>query len=368
MNSHPVRFGFLGTANIARKNWQAIHNTGNAVLSAVASRDITRAQAFIGQCQSQVPLPTPPRAVGSYEALLESPDVDAVYIPLPTGLRKDWVVRAARAGKHVVCEKPCAPTAADLQEMIAACAQHGVQFMDGVMFVHSGRMERLRQVLASGEAVGDIRRVTSQFSFRGDAAFFTDNIRSRSGLEPQGCVGDLGWYCITFALEVLQGRLPHTVIGRRLSHFSHAQSADVIPSEFSAELLYENGVSASFYCSFITEHQQWASVSGTKGNLRVSDFVLPVFGAESSFEVDQAQFHMKGCQFDMESHRRLEIVSEHANNHPTAQETNLFRHFADQVRSGQLNTHWPQRALNAQRLLDACLESASRGSMPIAFR
>ncbi len=72
--------------------------------------------------------------------------MDAVYIPLPTGLRQEWVVRAAEAGKHVICEKPCAVSAADLSEMISACRKNRVQFMDGVMFMHNPRLGRVREI------------------------------------------------------------------------------------------------------------------------------------------------------------------------------------------------------------------------------
>ena len=103
-----LRFGFLSTANIGRKNWKAIFNSGNCVVSAVASREVKKSREFIRACQREFPFATEPAAFGSYEELLASPSVDAVYIPLPTGLRKEWVLRAAAAGKHVVCEKPCA--------------------------------------------------------------------------------------------------------------------------------------------------------------------------------------------------------------------------------------------------------------------
>jgi len=90
-------------------------------------------------------MPAQPLAYGSYEELLDATDVDAIYIPIPTGVRKEWVIRAAQAGKHVLCEKPCAVTVADLEEMIDACRRHRVQFMDGVMFMHSRRLERVRR-------------------------------------------------------------------------------------------------------------------------------------------------------------------------------------------------------------------------------
>ena len=94
-----LRWGILGTADIARKNWLAILNSGNGTVTAVASRDSARAEQFIRSCQSHAPMPVVPKAFGSYEQLLACPEVDAVYIPLPTGLRKHWVLRAAQAGK-----------------------------------------------------------------------------------------------------------------------------------------------------------------------------------------------------------------------------------------------------------------------------
>ena len=104
------RWGILGAAEIARKNWQAIRNAPNCSLTAVASRDLDRCRRFIGECQRHAPFDPPPRACGSYEELLASDDVDAVYIPLPTGIRKPWAIRAAEAGKHVLVEKPVGAT------------------------------------------------------------------------------------------------------------------------------------------------------------------------------------------------------------------------------------------------------------------
>ena len=112
------RWGILGTARIARKNWKAIRNAGNSALVAVASRDPERARQFIEECQADVPLTPRPAACGSYQELLDRDNVDAVYLPLPTGIRKEWVLHAARAGKHVLCEKPCAVSSADLGEPV----------------------------------------------------------------------------------------------------------------------------------------------------------------------------------------------------------------------------------------------------------
>src|SRR5271154_3608018 len=98
-----LRIGFLSTAGIGRKNWKAIFNSGNCVVSAVASRDVAKSRQFIDECQREFAFESPPLAFGSYEEMLTSEMVDAVYIPLPTALRKSFVLRAAENGKHVVC-------------------------------------------------------------------------------------------------------------------------------------------------------------------------------------------------------------------------------------------------------------------------
>src|SRR5688572_16178653 len=154
MTTNKLRWGILSTAQIARKNWKAIRNTGNSVVTAVASRDAERSRQFIAECQADTPMEISAKALGSYEELLASKDVDAVYIPLPTGLRKEWVIRAAQAGKHIVCEKPCATSVADLREMLDICRRQKVQFMDGVMFMHSQRLDGIRRVLEDGTSVG----------------------------------------------------------------------------------------------------------------------------------------------------------------------------------------------------------------------
>jgi predicted dehydrogenase len=348
-----LRFGFLSTANIGRKNWKAIFNSGNCVVTAVASRDLERSRKFIGECQAEAAFETPPAAFGGYEELLASKNVDAIYFPLPTGLRRDWVMRAAEAGKHVLCEKPCAGSATDLEAMISACRKNRVQFMDGVMFMHSQRLARVREALDDGVSVGQIKRIVSQFSFPGNEVFFCGNIRVNAALEPAGCLGDLGWYDIRFTLWTLDWRLPREVSARTL-----AQTDSSVPTDFSAELIFDDGVSAGLYCSFINFRQQWVNVSGTKGYLQISDFVNPFYGGELGFEV----VNILQDGFNLLPNVRRVNVAEHGNGHPTAQESNMFRNFANQVFSGRLNDDWPMRALKTQRVMDACLESARRNS------
>jgi predicted dehydrogenase len=352
------RWGILGTANIARKNWKAMRLAGNSVLTAVASRDVAKAGAFIAECQADVAFPAPPAAC-TYDELLRRSDVDAVYVPLPTGVRREWVVKAAEAGKHVLCEKPCGSNAADVRAMLDACAANRVQFMDGVMFMHSRRLPLLRQVLDDGESVGTVRRITSGFSFKASDEFLKGNIRASHELEPLGTLGDLGWYNVRFTLWVMNYQLPTQVTGRVIAE--HGIAGKPVPMEFSGELLFPGGVTASFFCSFLAENQQWAHVSGTAGSLLVPDFVLPFYGSEVGFEVNRPVFIVRGCSFHMESHPRRHAVREYSDGAPDAQEANMIRAFSGIVTSGKLDPSWGDIALKTQMVTDACLRSAHDG-------
>ena len=124
----------------------------------------------------------------------------------------------------------------------------------------------------------------------------------------------------------------------------------------------------NFYCSFITQDQQWVHVSGSEGSLRIDDFVLPFFGDEATFETLSPVFRVEGCTFNMEAHRRTHRVSEYSNNHPTSQEAGLYRNFAHQARSGTLNSAWSDMAIQTQRVMEACLASAREGGREVEIR
>lgn len=351
-----LKFGILGAAAIAQKNWKAIRNSGNAIVGAVASRDLERCRAWIAACQQSAPMGQEVRAFGSYDELIASKEIDAVYIPLPTGLRAEWVIKAASAGKHVVCEKPCASNAEELRRMLDACRKNRVQFMDGVMFMHSRRLEAMRAEI--DKSLGPLKRITSAFSVLGDEEFFASNIRANEKLEPFGALGDLGWYDIRLSLWVMREKLPRAVTGRILNEGGPIW-------EFSGELLFDGGASAGFYCSFKAAWEQWAQITGRDGIVRLNDFVLPSFGERVGFDVFNAGMAIDVCDFNIQQKHRRIWVDEYSNSHPTAQETNLFRNFAGQVATGKLNEEWPARALNTQLVMEACLRSARNDSRPV---
>ena len=365
MSNSECRWGFVSTAGIARKCWKAISLSGNGRVSAVASRSTAKAQQFIDECQSQVPLATPAVAVGSYEELFARDDVDAVYIPLPTGIRKQWVIKAAEAGKHVLVEKPVAINAKDASEMIEACEMAGVQFMDGVMFDHSRRLAAIRETLAAGDVVGKLRRIYAHFSFAGDTEFQRHNIRTNSELEPQGCLGDLGWYCIRFILWAADLQMPTNVSARVISTLQGDDSDGKVPGELSAELQFADGLSASFYCSFITENQQTAIVSGTKGYLTVEDYVLPFYDAEAVWNEHQHVLEIDNCRWNFRRHTNRRAVPEYAAGEPNAAEVNMVRTFGQSVVDNNVDPSYAELTLKTQRILDACLKSDASGGKQI---
>ena len=361
MTDRRCRWGILGSAWIARKNWLAIRNAENCTLAAVASRSLERAETYIGECQSAAPFPESPRPLGSYEEMLADENIDALYIPLPTGLRKEWVVRAAEAGKHVLCEKPCGTNAGEVAEMIEACRRNGVQFMDGVMFMHSRRLVRLREVLDDESTVGPIRRIVSHFTTSLPEDGKDGNIRTHSELEPMGCLGDLGWYTIRFTLWLMENRMPSGVSARMLSEWGRSDSPAPVPMELSAEMFFDGGASSSLYCSFMTENQQWASIGGANGHIHMRDFVMPLQGDEVSFDIADYDFEFAGCTLDLVDRSRRISVEEASSSAANTQETNMFRNFAALVLGGGLEPLWPDIALKTQLITDACMASARAG-------
>ena len=360
------RWGIMSTALIGRKNWQAIKLSGNGQVVAVASRSAANAEKYIDEVQSFVPFDQKPEAVEGYDQLLLRDDIDAVYVPLPTGLRKEWVTKAAEAGKHVMCEKPCGCDSAELAAMVEACTANNVQFMDGVMYMHGKRLPMLRQLLDSGK-LGNVKRITTQFSFCGDEEFRAGDIRTDSRLEPLGCLGDLGWYTIRFALFVMNYEMPTKVVARMINEFKREDSPEPVPMELEYQLEFANGVSASLYNSFRTGHQQFAHVSGTKGHFYIPDFVLPYKGTEASFQENYPDFTVEGCDFEMVQNGELTSVDEPGNSAVDSQETNLYRNFASIVLSGKTDPFWPKIALQTQQIMDAVVTSARNASQPVSI-
>ncbi|MDG2022277.1 MAG: Gfo/Idh/MocA family oxidoreductase [Phycisphaerales bacterium] len=346
-NRKTCRWGILGAASIARKNVRAMHLAENAHPIAIASRTLEKASAFAAEHDVE-------RAYESYEALLEDPDVDAVYIPLPTTLHREWTIRAAAAGKHVLCEKPVAPSASDAEAMIDACRDAGVQFMDGVMFMHHTRMQTLKSRLADIGEEPDL--VTSAFSFRGDDSFFEKNIRGDSSTEPLGAVGDLGWYSVRIMLETMQA-LPSRV------HARHHRLHHGVPIHTTAELDFPgtNGDRHGFLdCSFVHPLRQWVEICGPAGTMRMDDFVI---GSPTEACI-QLETESRLTEKDLVHERRTERLV----TRDCIQEVEMMRNFSEIARGATpLQPGWGDMSHATQKVIDAIMSSASADGASVSI-
>src|SRR3954469_19471735 len=152
-----VSWGLLSTAPINSSILGAARESDKADVIAVASRDAARAEAYAAEHGIE-------RAYGGYDALLEDPDVEGVYVSLPNGLHIEWTLRALEAGKHVLCEKPMSRRAAEVEQAFDRAEAAGLVLSEGFMWRHHPQTRKLTELLAEG-AIGPLRLVRVAFSF-----------------------------------------------------------------------------------------------------------------------------------------------------------------------------------------------------------
>ncbi len=251
-----MRWGILGTARINQRVIPAMRLAARSELIAVASRDRARAEAYAREW-------TIPRGVAGYQTLLDSPDIDAVYIPLPNTDHVPWTLAAIAAGKHVLCEKPIALTPVDIDRIAAAAQAASVIVEEGFMYRHEPMTARV-QALVNDGAIGTVRAIVSGFTFalEGDT-----NIRLQPDLGG-GSLWDVGSYPVTYA-QMLCGQEPQMVFGS--AHW-HASGVD---EEFMGLLRFHEGPTANIYAGFRAAYRTWLEILGSDGGLTVPNPFRP---------------------------------------------------------------------------------------------
>jgi predicted dehydrogenase len=246
-----VRWGILSTASIAtEKVIPGIRRSSRGEVVAIGSRDAERARAAADRHGIA-------HVHGSYEALLADPDVDAVYVPLPNHLHAEWTLAAARAGKHVLCEKPLALTAADAERMIEGCRAEGVVLMEAFMYRLHPSWVAARELVAAGR-IGRLAAVSSWFSYYNDDPANIRNVRAYGG----GALLDIGCYSVNLS-RMLFGAEPTRVEASVVR--DPASGVDVLTSGL---LEFADGV-ATFTCSTRTEPDQQVHLYGTEGRISI---------------------------------------------------------------------------------------------------
>jgi predicted dehydrogenase len=262
--SENLRWALLSTAKINEALIEPIRQGPRSELAAVASRDPERAQAYADQWGI-------PKAHGSYEALLADPEIDVIYNPLPNSLHAEWTIRAAEAGKHVLCEKPIVLSLEELDRVEAAAEASGVTIFEAFMYLHHPQTRAVQEMVRSGE-MGPLRQINSWFNYYLPKG---GNIR----LFPElggGSLWDVGVYPNSLAIVMAGGRAPVEVWGQQVT------AENDIEVIFSGQMRFEDGAVAHIESAFRTPFRQGAQVVGEQNAVWIDEPWKPGWAGDDS--------------------------------------------------------------------------------------
>jgi D-xylose 1-dehydrogenase (NADP+, D-xylono-1,5-lactone-forming) len=280
----PVRWGVLSTAHINEKVLEGVSGSQTVDVTTVASRSPERAAEFARAHGI-------PRVHGSYEDLLADDEVEAIYIPLPNGMHVEWTLAALAAGKHVLCEKPFTPRAAEVKRCFDAAEEAGLVLSEAFMWRHHPQADRLTELVKEG-AIGELRLVRAAFSFSLPAE---TNVRWDADLEG-GALMDVGSYCVSGA-RLLAGE-PERVEGEQVL------APSGVDSRFTATMRFPGDVLATFDCGFDLPPRDELEAIGAEGSLFLDD---PWHGVDPVIERRSADGSVEVIELERQSSYRLEF-------------------------------------------------------------
>ena len=246
-----MKWGIVSTADINRKVIPGAHASEKVDLVAVASRDQARADAYAREWEI-------PRAYGSYEALLDDPEIEAVYISLPNTMHAEWSIKALEAGKHVLCEKPFTRHTDEIAAAFDTAERTGRLLSEAFMYRHNPQTKQLVELVARG-AIGELRMIRSTFSY---GLYDVENIRLRTDVEG-GALMDVGCYCVSGSR--LLGGEPVAVHGEAWTGPSGTDWA------FAGLLRFPDDVVATFDCGTALPERDELEAIGSEGSLFLDD-------------------------------------------------------------------------------------------------
>jgi xylose dehydrogenase (NAD/NADP) len=256
MPTKVLNWGLLSTAHINRALIPPIKNSERNQLAAVASRDADTAKAYAKKWEI-------PRAFGSYEAMLEDPEIDVVYISLPNSLHAEWTIRAAQSGKHVLCEKPLALTVQEVDAVKEAANRFRVVVAEAFMYRHHPQSQQVKLLVDEGQ-IGKLQLIRGSFTF---PIGNQEDIRLFSKLGG-GSIWDVGCYPISYARFLVSAE-PELVFGWQICN------QDGIDLQFVGQMRFPNGVMAQFDSSFQTPFRTQMEIVGEQGSLEIANPFKP---------------------------------------------------------------------------------------------
>lgn len=245
-----LRWGILSTARINRAMITALRVTKRNQLAAIASRSLENARDYAREWNI-------PTAYGSYEALLADPAIDVVYIPLPNHLHMEWVLKAAAAGKHVLCEKPIALSVADVDSIQAAARQYQVHIAEGFMYRHHPQTLKVKELVAAGE-IGEVSYIQGSFSFPLNRP---EDYRWQPD-QGGGSLWDVGCYPLSYAM-LIAGTAPVEVMGWQ------KLAPSGVDATFVGQLRFASGLLAHIQSSFVLPKFARMELRGSTGTLLI---------------------------------------------------------------------------------------------------
>ena len=251
-----LRWGLLSTARINRAVIPPIRGSVRSELHAVASRDRVKAQEYAAEWHI-------PHAYGTYEELLADESIDAIYNPLPNHLHAEWSIRAAEAGKHVLCEKPLALTLAEVDQMIAAAQKHRVVITEAFMYKHHPQTLKVLELIEQ-ETLGELLLIKGAFTFNLDRPDDVRWVLEWGG----GSIWDVGCYPISFTRLVTKAE-PVEVFGWQVTG---STGIDVV---FGGQMRFVSGLLAQFDCGFRAPYRTAMEIVGTRGSIKLSSPFKP---------------------------------------------------------------------------------------------
>jgi predicted dehydrogenase len=320
-----VRFGVLGTGRITRRIVAELQQSGATNVAAIGSRELVRGRWFADQFGIA-------RALGSYQELIESPEIDAVYIALPPALHHEWAMRAVEQGKHVLCEKPLMVDAGEALELDTLASKQGVYWLDATGWLHHPRTKRMAEHLQSGR-LGELRHVSTAVSFF--EPFQTNDHRLVAELGG-GCLLDLGWYAVGFVLWSQQQCLPTRVSAL-------GQQRDGVWRRVTAMMEFANGVTATAHCAYDVATRKWMEIAGHEASIVCDDFTRPWVERPTRFWIHD---------------RAGSVVSEAI---AGQQEREMVIAFAEEIRGAQELSWLRRQAIQTQQLLAAITDALRTG-------
>jgi D-xylose 1-dehydrogenase (NADP+, D-xylono-1,5-lactone-forming) len=251
MSARTLRWGLISTARINRSLIPPIKASKRSSLIAVASRSEEKAATYAREWEI-------PKAYGSYDELLNDSEIDIVYIPLPNSMHAEWSIRAAEAGKHVLCEKPLALSLEEVDGIINAAEKAGIIAAEAFMYRYHLQTLKVKELVETGQ-IGDLLVIRGSFTFNLDRP---GDVRLDPALGG-GSLWDVGCYPLSYACYIA-GSPPTEVFGRQVT------GETGIDQVFSAQLSFSNDVFAHFDCSFRIPYQTYMEILGSEAILRVN--------------------------------------------------------------------------------------------------